>query len=167
MNRVWLHHFGRGIVNSPGDFGKLGELPTHPELLDYLAKKFVDSGWSLKAMHREMVLSRAYRQSSVHAVSLAKDPDNTLFGRFKVRRLDAEAVRGGLARAGISMPDADFAGLLTETIEHASRIRARADSALELEKLHTPRLELPTITDGVDLGSLYELAEILAQQGVR
>ena len=81
--------------------------------------------------------------------------------------IDAEAVRGGLARAGISMPDADFAGLLTETIEHASRIRARADSALELEKLHTPRLELPTITDGVDLGSLYELAEILAQQGVR
>ncbi len=81
--------------------------------------------------------------------------------------IDAEAVRGGLARAGISMPDVDFAGLLTETIEHASRIRARADSALELEKLQTPRLELPTITDGVDLGSLYELAEILAQQGVR
>jgi hypothetical protein len=81
--------------------------------------------------------------------------------------IDAEAVRDGLARAGISMPDADFAGLLTETIEHASRIRSRAESALELEKLHTPRLELPTITDGVDLGSLYELAEILAQQGVR
>ena len=81
--------------------------------------------------------------------------------------IDAEAVRGGLTRAGISMPDADFAGLLTETIEHASRIRARAESALELEKLQVPRLELPTITDGVDLGSLYELAEILAQQGVR
>lgn len=81
--------------------------------------------------------------------------------------IDAEAVRGGLARAGISMPDADFAGLLTETIEHASRIRARSDSALELEKLHVPRLELPTVTDGVDLGSLYELAEILAGQGVR
>ena len=81
--------------------------------------------------------------------------------------IDAEAVRGGLARAGISMPDADFAGLLTETIEHASRIRARADSALELEKLHTPRLELPTITDGVDLGSLYKLADILPQKGVR
>ena len=81
--------------------------------------------------------------------------------------IDAEAVRGGLARAGISMTDADFAGLLTETIEHASRIRARSESALELEKLHVPRLELPTITDGVDLGSLYELAEVLAQQGVR
>lgn len=81
--------------------------------------------------------------------------------------IDAEAVRDGLTRAGISLPDADFAGLLTETIEHASRIRARSDSALELEKLHVPRLELPTVTDGVDLGSLYELAEVLAGQGVR
>jgi len=106
MNRVWLHHFGRGIVNSPGDFGKLGELPTHPELLDYLAEKFVASGWSLKAMHREMVLSRAYRQSSVHAASLAKDPDNALLARFKVRRLDAEAVRDSmLSAAGILETD--------------------------------------------------------------
>lgn len=81
--------------------------------------------------------------------------------------VDADAVRDGLAQAGISMSDADFAGLLTEAIEHASRIRARSESALELEKLHVPLLELPTIGDGVDLGSLYELAEILAQQGVR
>jgi anion-transporting ArsA/GET3 family ATPase len=81
--------------------------------------------------------------------------------------IDADAIRGGLTRAGITMADPDFAGLLTETIEHASRIRARSESALELEKLDVPRLELPTITDGVDLGSLYELAEILAQQGVR
>jgi hypothetical protein len=81
--------------------------------------------------------------------------------------LDADAVRSGLSRAGIELPDHDFAGLLTETIEHASRIRARSESALELEKISVPRLELPTIADGVDLGSLYELAETLAQQGVR
>jgi len=81
--------------------------------------------------------------------------------------IDAAAIRAGLSRAGISLPEADFAGLLTESIEHASRIRARSESALELEKLHVPRLELPTIADGVDLGSLYELAEILARQGVR
>ncbi len=81
--------------------------------------------------------------------------------------IDAEAIRAGLSRVGISLPEADFAGLLTESIEHASRIRARSESALVLEKLHVPRLELPTIADGVDLGSLYELAEILAQQGVR
>lgn len=81
--------------------------------------------------------------------------------------IDAASVRTALSRVGISLPDADFAGLLTETIEHASRVNARAESAQELAKLHVPRLELPTIADGVDLGSLYELAEILAQQGVR
>jgi len=81
--------------------------------------------------------------------------------------LDADAVRAGLSRAGITLPDADFAGLLTETIEHASRISARSESSRELDKFHVPRLELPTIGDGIDLGSLYELAEILARQGVR
>ena len=81
--------------------------------------------------------------------------------------IDADAVRAGLSRAGITMADNEFAGLLTETIEHASRIRARSESATELEDLHVPRLDLPTIADGVDLGSLYELAEALAQQGVR
>ena len=81
--------------------------------------------------------------------------------------IDADAVRAGLSRAGIALSDADFAGLLTETIEHASRIRARAESAEQLDQLHVARLDLPTIPDGVDLGSLYELAETLAQQGVR
>lgn len=81
--------------------------------------------------------------------------------------IDADAVRAGLTRAGITLNDADFAGLLTETIEHATRIQARRESALELKNVHAPQLELPTIPDGVDLGSLYELAEILAQQGVR
>jgi len=81
--------------------------------------------------------------------------------------IDADAVRAGISRAGIALPDNDFAGLLTEAIEHAGRIRARAHSAAELEKLHVARLDLPTVADGVDLGSLYELAEILAQQGVR
>jgi anion-transporting ArsA/GET3 family ATPase len=81
--------------------------------------------------------------------------------------VDAATVRTALSRAGIKLNDADFAGLLTETIEHASRISARSESAQELEKLRVPRLELPTIADGVDLGSLYELADVLAQQGVR
>lgn len=81
--------------------------------------------------------------------------------------IDADTVRAGLARAGILLSEADFAGLLTETIEHATRIAARTESAAQLEDLHVPRLDLPTIADGVDLGSLYELAEILARQGVR
>ena len=81
--------------------------------------------------------------------------------------VDADAVRAGLAAAGIKLRDADFAGLLTETIQHATRLTARAATALQLDELKVPRLELPTIADGVDLGSLYELSESLAQQGVR
>lgn len=81
--------------------------------------------------------------------------------------VDADSVRAGLEMAGITLGDADFAGLLTETIEHATRITARAETAQQLDALQVPRLELPAITDGVDLGSLYELSESLAQQGVR
>jgi anion-transporting ArsA/GET3 family ATPase len=81
--------------------------------------------------------------------------------------IDADSVRAGLARAGIKLSDADFAGLLTETIQHATRITARAENAEQLEELQVPRLQLPTIADGVDLGSLYELSAVLAQQGVR
>jgi anion-transporting ArsA/GET3 family ATPase len=81
--------------------------------------------------------------------------------------VDADAVRSGLAAAGIKLSDADFAGLLTETIQHATRLTARAATAEQLDELNVPRLELPTIADGVDLGSLYELSESLAQQGVR
>lgn len=81
--------------------------------------------------------------------------------------IDADAVRTTLADHGITLSDSDFAGLLTETIEHATRIKARAESSEQLDALDVARLELPQIADGVDLGSLYELAEVLAQQGVR
>ena len=81
--------------------------------------------------------------------------------------VDADSVRAGLAKAGITLADADFAGLLTETIQHSTRVGARTESAVQLDAVDIPRLELPAIADGVDLGSLYELAEALAQQGVR
>jgi len=81
--------------------------------------------------------------------------------------VDADAVRAGLTTAGITLSDDDFAGLLTETIQHATRIAARASTVEQLGELKVSRLELPTIADGVDLGSLYELSEALAQQGVR
>jgi hypothetical protein len=81
--------------------------------------------------------------------------------------IDADAVRAGLAKVGITLSDNDFAGLLTESIQHATRIAARAESAEQLAELDVARLDLPAIADGVDLGSLYELAEALAQQGVR
>jgi hypothetical protein len=97
VNRIWQHHFGEGLVRTPNDFGRRGERPTHPELLDYLAAYFVESGWSVKAMHRLIMLSSAYRQGShAGAAALARDPDNRLLGRMNRRPLEAEAVRDGL-----------------------------------------------------------------------
>jgi hypothetical protein len=97
VNRFWMHHFGRGIVATPSDFGILGQRPTHPELLDWLATDFVDNGWSLKRLHRLILTSHAYRQSSVRRDELdAIDPDNLLLGRMSVRRLEAEVVRDAL-----------------------------------------------------------------------
>ena len=97
VNRFWHHHFGRGIVGSPGNFGVLGERPTHPELLDWLTDEFVRSGWKLKSFHRLIVTSTAYRQSSVRREDLdAVDPENRLLGRMNVRRLEAETIRDWL-----------------------------------------------------------------------
>jgi len=94
VNRFWLHHFGRGIVATPGDFGFLGQRPSHPELLDWLADEFVQGGWQLKRMHKLMMYSTAYRQSSLRTKKLdAADPDNLYLGRMSVRRLDAETLR--------------------------------------------------------------------------
>jgi mono/diheme cytochrome c family protein len=93
-NRVWLHHFGRGIVSTPADFGRLGTLPSHPALLDWLAAELRNSGWSLKHLHRAIMLSTAYRQSSRREpAQMALDADNRYYGRQNVLRLDAEALR--------------------------------------------------------------------------
>ena len=96
VNRVWHHYFGRGLVGTPGDFGALGERPTHPELLDWVAHEFVGHGWKLKALHRLIVTSAAYRQASMNPSAQQVDPDNRLLGRMRLRRLDAESVRDSL-----------------------------------------------------------------------
>jgi len=97
VNRIWHHHFGSGIVRTPSDFGFMGDRPSHPEVLDYLAARFVESGWSQKAIHREIMLSAAYQLSSTKVTSnLNLDPDNRLLWRANVRRLDAEALRDSL-----------------------------------------------------------------------
>jgi hypothetical protein len=101
VNRIWQHHFGEGLVRTPSNFGKLGRPPTHPELLDWLARQFVQSGWSVKQMHRLIMLSATYRQSSEAAPeTLRADPDNLLFGRMNRRRLEAEAIRDNVLAAG-------------------------------------------------------------------
>jgi hypothetical protein len=96
VNRVWQHHFGRGIVRSANNFGELGSPPTHPELLDWLAHWLIDHGWKLKPLHRLIMTSNAYRMSSAgEERALAVDPTNDLFWRFDMRRLSAEEIRDG------------------------------------------------------------------------
>ncbi|MCA9272569.1 MAG: DUF1553 domain-containing protein, partial [Phycisphaerales bacterium] len=93
-NRLWQFHFGRGLCRSSGDFGRFGMLPTHPELIDYLAVRLIENGWSMKAMHREIMMSRFYRTSSVPSEDLAsRDGNNEWYGRTDVRRLTAEQYR--------------------------------------------------------------------------
>jgi mono/diheme cytochrome c family protein len=100
VNRVWQHHFGEGLVRTPSDFGTQGERPTHPELLDWLAGRFVADGWSVTRLHRLIVTSAVYRQSIVpDPATLAADPDNRLLGRRRPRRLEAEVLRDTLLAA--------------------------------------------------------------------
>jgi hypothetical protein len=104
VNRVWLGHFGRGIVATPNDFGRMGSRPSNPELLDYLANRFVEGAWKFKALHRELVLSSTYRQSYEHPnaqLCRSQDPDNVFLWHFERRRLEAEEIRdAALAVAG-------------------------------------------------------------------
>ena len=120
VNRLWQHHFGRGIASTPSDFGVRGEPPSHPELLDWLAAELIGQGWRLKPLHRLMVTSATYRQSSKPSPKLAADdPENTLFGRMNRRRLDAEGLRDAMLAvtgelngkmAGPGRPGADREG---------------------------------------------------------
>ena len=105
VNRVWMHHFGAGLVRTPSDFGLRGERPTHPELLDHLASQFIAQGWSLKSLHREIMLSSTYQQQSVmgqpspHAAARLADPENLLLWSMNRRRLDWESLRDAMLAA--------------------------------------------------------------------
>ena len=109
VNRIWHHHFGRGIVATLDNFGKMGDAPTHPELLDWLAVEFMNRGWSIKQMHRLIMTSDAYQMASAfeHAANRDKDPENQYLWRFRAQRLDAEVVRDSIlaASGGINLAD--------------------------------------------------------------
>jgi cytochrome c553 len=121
-NRVWQHLFGEGIVSTPDNFGATGERPTHPELLDHLANRFVANGWSVKKLVREIVLTRTYQLSSASdAKNFAADPDNNLLWRANQRRLDAESIRDGILAVS---------GRLDLQTPHGSRVSALKDADL-------------------------------------
>ncbi len=98
VNRIWQHHFGKGLVGTPNDFGSMGERPSHPEVLDWLATEFVRQGWSIKAMHRLLLTSHTYQQSSTFANPANEkiDPENLLLWRMRLLRLEGEAMRDSI-----------------------------------------------------------------------
>ena len=111
VNRIWQQHFGRGLVNTPGNFGRIGAKPTHPRLLDWLSTEFVQNGWSIRRLHKQIMMSSAWQQSSRTRQLHNTDPDNRLLSRFPFRRLAAEAIRdsilaisGGLDRQLLGPP---------------------------------------------------------------
>jgi hypothetical protein len=127
VNRLWQHHFGRGLVATPSDFGTRGDPPSHPELLDWLACEFVSGGWTLKRMHKLLLMSETYQQSTqASGDAAAKDPDNRLVSRMSRLRLEGEAVRDALlAVSGRLNPKAGGPGVvLPETSKAAGGSRA-------------------------------------------
>ncbi len=149
VNRVWQHHFGEGIVRTPSNFGWLGDRPSHPELLDWLATEFgaPRGAWSLKRLHRMIMLSSTYQQSSIPPAATAKiDPDNRLFGHMNRRRLEAEAFRDSLLAAS---------GRLDTTLGGPA-----------VRDFNSPRRTLYLMTvrsDRTGFGSLFDMADSTSQ----
>jgi hypothetical protein len=134
VNRLWRWRFGRGIVATTDNFGALGDRPTHPELLDWLARRFVESGWSIKAMHRLMMLSATYQMASAHdAVAARVDPENLLYWRTNIRRLEVESLRDSVLAVSGSL-DPHMGGSLVHVknreffFDHTSKDTTKYDS---------------------------------------
>jgi hypothetical protein len=136
VNRIWQHHFGAGLVATPDNLGQSGARASHPELLDYLATEFIRAGWSVKAMHRLILRSAVYRQTSAFREDgFQADPDNRLLWRFPLRRLDAEALRDAMLAVageldprlgGPYVPTRRTAGGTVEVDEHHGGARRRS-----------------------------------------
>jgi len=133
-NRIWQWHFGEGIVRTSSNFGKAGERPTNPELLDHLAASFVEGGWSVKSMHRLLMLSNTYRMSSLPSPeALERDADNTRLSRFPARRLEVEEIRDSLLALGgtldLTMGDALLTGTGTDKEFSDDRMSLKPDQS--------------------------------------
>ncbi len=153
VNRVWKHHFGTGLVTTLGNFGKTGSLPSHPELLDWLARDFVRQGWSLKSLHRLLVTSSTYRQSShITQEMIAADPDNRLLSRMPLRRLEAEIVRDALLSVAGQLDDTPFGPADDVDVRGDGLVTAKGATTggrRSVYVLHR-RTKLPTILESFD-----------------
>ncbi|MEM7305932.1 MAG: PSD1 and planctomycete cytochrome C domain-containing protein [Planctomycetota bacterium] len=169
VNRVWLHLFGQGIVRSPEDFGSTGIAPTHPELLDQLALRFVDSGWSVKTLVRELMLSRVYRLDTKHDErDFRKDPENELCWRANPRRLDGEALRDAMLQASGEL-DLDRPRASTVARGGQLTLGRLALNALDLDAPATHRsVYLPIVRDYVPRSlDVFDFAEPTSVVGQR
>ena len=167
VNRVWRWHFGRGLVGTTDNFGLLGEPPAQPELLDWLARRFVADGWSLKALHRQILNSSTYRQTSTpHADTARLDPENRLLGRAGVQRLAAEQVRDALLVVSGQLDNARGGSLLKVKnreffFDHTSK---------DLTDYHSRRrsLYLPVVRNNLyDVFQLYDYPDAAISSGDR
>ena len=150
VNRLWHWHFGAGIVRSTDNFGRLGDRPTHPALLDHLAREFMRQGWSLKAMHRLLMLSSTYQMSTTTSpATLAADPENKLFSRFNRRRLEAEEVRDAILVMGGTLAP-QFGGQLM-TFKNRQYVTGVAGVGAQAANYDTPRrsVYLPVLRSAV------------------
>ena len=147
VNRLWQHHFGEGIVRTPNNFGKLGTPPTHPELLDWLALKFIESGWSMKAMHRLIMLSETYRRSVDSGLSAA-DPGNQFFSHQNRRRLSAEELRDAMLTVAGTL-DETHGGPSVRNIQSLRR-------TLYVTTIRSDRSSFQMLFDGADPNTIVE-----------
>jgi len=147
VNRVWRHLFGAGLVRTMDDFGVTGEAPSHPELLDYLAVRFMDGGWSVKKLIKEIVMSETYRQSSRGRSD--SDPDNRLFAHANPRRLDAEVIRDSMLAVAGLLDTSRRAGSLVAELDGQSVSLIGFNDKLpkDLDGSHRRSIYLPVIRD--------------------
>jgi hypothetical protein len=172
VNRLWQWHFGEGLVRTSSNFGKLGELPSHPELLDYLARQFVKQDWSIKAMHRLIMLSSTYQMGSdISNQSAEMDPDNRLLSHMNRRRLDAEEIRDGmLALTGqldLTVGGTLQSGFGTDGENSGGRLSINPDSSVR-RTVYLPirRSNLPSLFNLFDFGDATTPGEGRARTNV-
>ena len=153
VNRVWKHHFGTGIVTTLGNFGRTGAAPSHPELLDWLAIELVRGGWSMKTLHRRMVNSATYRQTSqVTAELAAADPDNRWLSRMPLRRMEAEVLRDSLLAVAGQLDETQFGPPVEVDVREDGLVTAKASSRGSRRSIYVlhRRTKLPTILENFD-----------------
>lgn len=167
VNRIWQWHFGAGLVRSSDNFGVLGDRPTHPELLDWLSQDFVRSGWSIKALHRRIMLSSTYRMSTQFSPQAAEvDPDNTLLWRFNRQRLDAETLRDSILAVSDQL-DLQMKGSLLPT-ENRKYVTSTANVDPVVYDSRRRSIYLPVVRSALfDVFQAFDFADPNVSQGKR